>query len=322
MRELLQIAVAALLACVGIPCALAQAWPDKPVRIIVGFTAGGLVDTFARTLQPRLAEALGQPVLVENRGGAGGTLAEAVLAKSPPDGHTVLITPDTPVANPHLYRDLGYDFFRDAMPVTMLVRVPLVLVVHPSVPASSLAEFVAHVRSLQGRFAYATPGSGTSNRLSMEVLQQLAGIRMTHVPYKGGPQVMTDVMGGQVPATLIAVTLAAPPVRSGKLKAVAVTDEKRSALLPQVQTFAEGGYAGFPPGQWSGLFVPAATRAAIVERLHAATATAIRAPDVQARLQQLGAETVMSTPAQFAAFLRAESARIGELVRRHKITAD
>jgi len=304
------------------PSATAQVWPDKPVRMIVAFTPGGLVDTIGRTLQPRLAEGLGQPVLVENHGGAGGTIAEGMLAKARPDGYTILITADNPPANPHLYRDLSYDFFRDLLPVTMLVRVPLVLVVNPSVPVASLADFVSYARARQGKFAYASPGSGTSNHLSMEVLQRVAGINPTHVPYKGGAQALADVIGGQVPCTLISITLAAPQVRSGRLKAVAVTGDKRTPLLPQVPTFAEGGYLDFPQGSWSGLFVPAGTPAALVERLYGETAKAIRAHDVQDRLQELGAETVMSSPTQFAAFLHAESARIGELVRENKITAD
>ena len=322
MKPLLPIVAALALAVLEVPLAGAQAWPDKPLKMIVAFTPGGLIDTFARTLQPRLAEGLGQPVIVENRGGAGGTLAEATVAKSPPDGYTVLVTADSPAANPHLYRNLNYELFRDLTPVTMLVRVPLVLLVHPSVPAASLAEFVAYVRARQGQFAYATTGSGTSNHLSMEVLKRLAGISMTHVPYKGGAQVMADVIGGQVPSTLIAITLAAPQVRSGKLKAIAVTGDKRAALLPQVQTFAEGGYADFPPGQWCGLWVPAGTSPAVIQRLYAESAKAIRNPEVQARLHQLGAEIVMNSPAEFAAFLRSEHARIGELVREHKITAD
>lgn len=316
------VAILAVLALLGGGAARAQSWPDKPLRMVVAFTPGGLIDTFARTLQPRLAEGLGQPIVVENRGGAGGTLAEALVAKSAPDGYTLLVTADSPAANPHLYRGLGHDLFRDLMPVSMLVRVPLVLLVNPSVPAKTLPEFIAHVRTRQGQFAYATTGSGTSNHLSMEVLKRVAGIGMTHIPYKGGAQVMADLIGGQVPSTLIAITLAAPQVRAGKLNAVAVTGAARAPLLPQVQTFAEGGYPDFPPGQWCGLWLPAGTPAAIVQRLHEETAKAIRAADVQARFLALGGETVMNSPAEFAAFLRTEHARIGELVREHKITAD
>ena len=302
--------------------ASAQTWPDKPVRIMVAFTPGGLIDTFARTLQPRLVEGLGQPVIIENRGGAGGTLAEAVLAKSAPDGYTMMVSADSPPANPHLFRNLSYDFFRDLAPVSMLTRVPFALVVHPSVPANSLAEFIAHVRSRQGQFSYASPGTGTGNHLFMELLKSRAGIEMTHVPYKGGGPAMTDLIGGQVQASLISITLAAPQVRSGKVRAVGMTSEKRAPLLPQVQTFVEAGYGDFTPHTWCGLFVPAGTPAAIVQRLHAEFAKAVRAPEVQARFQELGAETVMNPSVEFAAFLRVESERLGNLIRERKIASD
>ena len=302
--------------------ASAQTWPDKPVRIMVAFTPGGLIDTFARTLQPRLVEGLGQPVIIENRGGAGGTLAEAVLAKSAPDGYTMMVSADSPPANPQLFRNLSYDFFRDLAPVSMLTRVPFALVVHPSVPANSLAEFIAHVRSRQGQFSYASPGTGTGNHLFMELLKSRAGIEMTHVPYKGGGPAMTDLIGGQVQASLISITLAAPQVRSGKVRAVGMTSEKRAPLLPQVQTFVEAGYGDFTPHTWCGLFVPAGTPAAIVQRLHAEFAKAVRAPEVQARFQELGAETVMNPSVEFAAFLRVESERLGNLIRERKIASD
>lgn len=321
MKNLACFAVAAAFACLSSPGALAQRWPDKPVRVIVGFAPGGLLDNFARTLQPRLSEGFGQPVVVENRPGASGTLAEGALAKSG-DGHTLLMTPDTPPANPHLHRNAGYDFFRDLQPVAMLMRVPLVLVVHPSVPASSLPEFISHVRARRGAFAYATPGSGTGNHLAMEMLKRHERLEMTHVPYKGAAPVITDVIGGQVPATLVALPLVLQHVRTGKLKAVAVTGERRSPQLPDVQTFAEGGQRDFSPGFWSGLFVPAGMPAANVERVRAEFATALANPEVQTRLQQLGAEPVMSSMAEFTVFLRTESTRIGELVRDQKIAAD
>ncbi|MBI2961735.1 MAG: tripartite tricarboxylate transporter substrate binding protein [Betaproteobacteria bacterium] len=310
------------LALVAAAPAAAQAWPEKPLRLVVAFPAGGMIDIYARTLQPRLTEGLGQPVIIENRGGASGTLAEATLAKSPPDGYTMMMSADLPPVNPHLFRSLSYELFRDLAPVSMLLRIPLTLIVHPSVPAGSVAEFVAYVRSRQGKFAYGTPGAGTSNNLLMVFLKEATGIEMTHVPYKGGAQVITDLIGGQVQATMIAITLAAPQVRAGKARPVGMTGDKRAALLPQVPTFVESGFANFPTGQWSGLFVPAGTPAAIVQRLHAEFAKAIRAPEVQARFQEVGAEPVMNSTAEFTAFLRAEHARLGKLIREHKISAD
>jgi len=321
-RRMAAILLGAVLA-LGVPGpAAAQAWPDKPLRLLVAFPAGGMIDTFARTLQPRLAEGLGQPVIIENRGGASGTLAESMIAKSPPDGYTIMMSADFPPANPHLFLNLNYDLFRDLAPVSMLLRVPLTLIVHPSVPANSIAEFIAHVRSRQGRFAYATPGTGTSNHLSMVFLKGRTGIEMTHVPYKGGSQVIADLIGGQVESSLISITVAVPQVRSGKARAIALTGEKRAPLLPQVPTFSEAGFADFPPGQWSGVFVPAGTPPAVIARLHAEFTRAARAPEVQARFQELGVETVMNPTAEFTAFLRSEHERLGKLIRENKITAD
>ncbi len=302
--------------------AAAQAWPDKPLRLVVAFAAGGMIDIFARTLQPRLIEGLGQPVIIENRGGASGTLAESILAKSPPDGYTVMMSADVVPANPHLFLSLNYDFLRDLAPVSMLLRVPLTLIVNPSVPANSVAEFIAYVRSRQGRFAYASTGTGTSNHLSMVFLKGKPGIEMTHVPYKGGSQVIADLIGGQVESALISITLAVPQVRSGKARAIALTGEKRAPLLPQVPTFSEAGFADFPPGQWSGLFVPAGTPPAIIARLHAEFTSAARAPEVLARFQELGAEVVMNPAAEFTAFLRSEYERLGKLIRENKIIVD
>ena len=311
-----------LLASSGSAPAIAQAWPEKPVRLVVAFSPGGLIDTFARTLQPRLAEGLGQPVVIENRGGAGGTLAEAMVAKSAPDGYTVLVSADSPPANPHLFRNLGYDVFRDLAPVSMLARVPFALVVHPSVPAASIAEFIAAARSHAGQYSYASPGTGTGNHLYMELFKALAGVEITHVPYKGGGPAMNDLIGGQVQASLISVTLAAPQVRAGKARALGTTGEKRTAMLPQVPTFVEAGFGDFTPHTWSGLFLPAGTPAAILQRLHAESAKALRAPEVRTRFGELGAEIVMNSPAEFAALLRAENERLGKLIRERRISAD
>ena len=314
------LAVLLLLSCVA--PAGSYAWPDKPLRVIVAFPPGGMIDVFARIFQARLAEGLGQPVIIDNRPGAGGTLAEALVAKSAPDGYTMLLSADSPPANAHLYRKLDYELFRDLEPVSLLVRMPLVLVVHPTIPAESLADLVAHARSRSTPLSYATTGSGTSNHVSMEVLKRLAGIDMTHVPYKGGPQVINDLVGGQVNSSLIALMLAAPHVRSGKIRAIALTGENRSPLLPEVQTFAQAGFANFPTGQWCGLWLRAGTPLALTQRIYNEFAKAVRAAEAQGRLLELGAETVVSEPREFASFVRAEHARIGAVVREHRIVAD
>ena len=322
MQRLFQLALAVMLLLVGSYRAAAQGWPEKPVHLIGASAAGGMIDIFARLLQPRLAEGLGQPVIIENRGGASGTVAESTLAKSPPDGYTMMMSADFSPANPHLYRNLNYDLFRDLAPVSMLIRLPLALIVHPSVSAGSVAEFIAYVRARQGHFAYASTGTGMSNHLVMEFLQEKSGIEMTHVPYKGGAPAMADLVGNQVQASLIAITLAAPLVRGNRVRAVAVTGVKRAPLLPEVPTFVEAGYPDFPEGQWMGLFVPAGTPSQIIRRLHTEFGKAIRAPEVQARLQELGAEGVVNSTAEFTEFLRAEYRRLGKLIRDHKIRVD
>ena len=297
-------------------------WPDKPIRVIVPFAAGGFTDTVTRTLQPRLVEALGQPLLVENRPGAGGTVGEAVVAKAPPDGYTILMSVDSVPANPHLFAKLSYDLFRDLVPITMVARVPLVLIVHPSVPATSLPELISYVRTRGGAFAYASPGTATNSHLYTELFRSLANVEMTHVPYKGGGPAMTDLIGGQVQAILISVTLSAPQVKAGKARALAVASEKRFALLPNVPTFAESGYTDFTPHTWTGLLVPTGTPAAIQQRLHAEFVKAARAPEVQARFRDLSAELVMNSPAEFSAFLRTEYDRLGKLIKERRISGD
>jgi tripartite-type tricarboxylate transporter receptor subunit TctC len=300
----------------------AQSYPDKPVRVIVAFTPGGTSDLFARALQPRLAEGLGQPVIIENRPGAGGSVAEALLAKAPADGYTMMFTADTYSTNPHLFKNLGYDQARDLLPVSMLARVPHVLLVHPSVPAATLQEFVAYVRARQGQISYGSPGSGGGTHLYTEIFNGMAGIDMRHVPYKGGAPAMNDLIGGHVQALLISITLAAPQVRGSKVRAMGVGGDKRALLLPQVPTFAEGGYPEFSPHTWTGLFLPAGTPPAIVQRVHQEHARALRFPEVEARFRELGAEIVMNSPAQFAAQLRAENEQLGNIIRERKISAD
>ena len=302
--------------------ALAQNYPAKPLRVIVSFAAGGLVDTLARAIQPRLQSSLGQPLLIENQGGGGGTIAEATLAKSAPDGYTLMMSADSPPANMHLFRNLSYDLLRDLRAVSMLTRVPLALLVHPSVPVANLQEFVAYARAKNGAVNYASPGTGTSNHLYMEILKGVSGFDMTHVAYKGGGPAMTDLLGGQVQAILISVTLAAPNARSGKLRALAVSGDKRSTLLPQVQLFSETGVADFNPYSWSGLFFPANVPQPLVQRLHDEFSQALKDPEVLKRLQDLSAEPVMNSPEQFAAFLKTESERLGRLIRESNISAN
>lgn len=321
LRRLLAGAAAAAFALCGAPSAFAQDWPAKPIRILVSFAPGGLTDTIARALQPRLQEGFGQPVIVENRPGAGGTVAEGVLAKAAPDGYTLLLSADSVPANPHLIANLPYDTFKDMTPVSLLARIPLVLVVPDSVPASSVKEFVGYAKANTGKVSYGSPGIGTSNHLYFEVFKDLAGIDLPHVAYKGGGPAMTDLIGGHVQAMLISATLAVPQANGGKVKALAVTSDKRLPSLPNVPTFAEAGYADFRPQQWTGLFVPAGTPAAVVARIGSEFDKALKSPDVIARLNDLHAEPVMSSQAEFAAHLEREYDTLGKLIKARGITA-
>ena len=288
----------------------------------MGFAPGGLVDIVARAIQPKLQSSMGQPVLVGNQAGGGGTVAEATLAKSAPDGYTLLMSADSPPANMHLFRNLSYDLLRDLRAVSMLVRVPLSLLVHPSVPANTMQEFTVYARSKNGAVNYASPATGTNGHLYMELLKGIGGFEMTHVPYKGGGPALSDLLGGQVQALLISVTLAAPNVRTGKARALALSGDKRSFMLPQVPTFTEAGIRDFNPHFWSGLFLPAKAPQPLVQRLHEEFANALKDAELQKRLQEFGAEIVMNSPDQFAAFLKAESDRLGPLIRERNITAN
>jgi tripartite-type tricarboxylate transporter receptor subunit TctC len=317
---LFTLATAPFLTLASLP-AVAEEWPSKPIRILVSFAPGGLTDQIARVLQPRLQAGFGQPVIIENRPGAGGTLAEGMLAKSAPDGYTLLLSADSVPANPHLIAKLPYDSSKDLLPISMLAQIPLVLLVNNTVPASTLKEYVAHVKTGGAKGSYGSPGVGTSNHLYFEVLKDVAGLDLPHVAYKGGGPAMTDLMGGHIETLLISSTLAVPQVNGGKVKALAVTSEKRLALLPNVPTFAEAGFPKFNPQQWTGLFVPAGTPAAIVARIHAEFAKAVRSPELVARLQELSAEPVMNSQAEFTSFLINEGQTLGKLIKQRGITA-
>ena len=329
MLKLKRAFVRRLFAGVAVACSLAAAstafaqepYPSKPIKLIVSFAPGGLTDLIARAMQQRLAEGLDQPIVIENRPGAGGTVAEGLLARSAPDGYTIMLTADGVPANPHLIPSLPYDTFKDLTPVSLLARIPLVLLVNPSVPANSVKEFVDYARANKGKISYASPGIGTSNHLYFEAFKGMAGLDMPHVAYRGGGPAMADLLAGHVPVMLISSTLATPQVAAGKVRALAVTSEKRSPQMPNVPTFAEAGFPQFQPQQWTGLFVPAGTPPVIVARLHTEFAKALKAPDVVARLQALGADPVMSSQAEFANLLRKDYDVLGQLIRERNIKA-
>src|SRR3954464_15499163 len=276
-RRQLMIAVLAALSLPGL--AAAQAWPSKPVRIVVPYPPGGANDIVARALQPALAASLGQGIVIENRGGGATQIGTEAVARSASDGSTFLLTNIALGANPSLFARLPYDTSKDLAPISLISTVPLVLVVHPSVPAKSTADFIALAKAKPGSINYASAGNGSANHLAMEMFRALAGIDVVHVPYKGFGPAMTDLLGGQV-ASAFATTLASlPHVRAGKLRALGISTAKRSAAAPDVPTIAETGVPGFDVSEWQMLLAPAATAPAIVERMQREGANALQVPE-------------------------------------------
>ncbi|MCC6474077.1 MAG: tripartite tricarboxylate transporter substrate binding protein [Burkholderiales bacterium] len=298
-----------------------QAYPFKPVRFLVAVFPGSPIDVLARLLAPRLSDALGQPVVVENRGGAGGTIGMAQLAKMPPDGHSIGIMPMPVTVAPSLY-PLQYDTLRDLAPVVQLVWQYNILVVNPALPAHSVPELIALLKANPGRFPYASGGNGTRAHLSGEFFKIHAGVDMVHVPYKTLLPALTDVIAGRVSILFGASAPTLPHVRAGKLRALGVTGPVRMAPLPEVPTVAEAGLAGFQVGDWQGVIVPAATPAEIVERLNAEFRGILDLPDVRKRLEASAMEPVGGTPEQFGALIRSEIAKWERVVKAAGIKTD
>lgn len=294
--------------------AQAQGWPSKPVRVIVAFAAGGSTDVAVRSIQERLSLALGQPVIVENRPGAAGNIAADYVVKQAPDGHTVLASADSLASNPHLLKNLTFDPAKDLVPVVQLTRQPVVLAVHTSLGVSNVAELVAAAKAKPG-LGYATSGAGSIQHMAGEWFAQLAGIKLTHVPYKGGGQAVNDLVGGQVPIGSLGNTPLLPHHRSGRIRIIAQTTATRSQSLPEVPTYQEAGMRGLVLEQWLGLFVAAGTPQAITERLAAEVSKALAEPAVRERYAQLGLEPVGGTPADIQRQYRADYAKYGRLIR-------
>jgi tripartite-type tricarboxylate transporter receptor subunit TctC len=308
---------AALWAC----AASAQPYPARPVRVIVPNAPSGLADVSARIVSAKLSEALGQQFVVENRAGAGSTLGTAAAVKAAPDGYTLLAVFDSHATNPHLFSNLGYDTIHDLAPVSLMVRGPLVLVVNPGVPAKRVRDLVAIARAKPGGVNFASVGPGSPARLLMELLKLEARIDVTNVPYKGAGLALTDLIGGHVDAMFPTVSSAVPHVKSGRLRAVAVTSEHGTPALPGVPTMRES-YPGFVAVSWVGLLAPAKTPVEIVSRLQGEVVKVLAQADVKARFSELGLETVGSTPAQFDQWIRTEIDRWGRVIRAQKITLE
>ncbi|HYG54332.1 MAG TPA: tripartite tricarboxylate transporter substrate binding protein [Burkholderiales bacterium] len=298
--------VLALLLCVSLN-AYAQSFPSKPVRLIVPFPPGGAVDYYARAVQPRLAEALGQPILIENRSGAGGMVGADMVAKSAPDGYTLLVGNIASLAiNVGIYSKMTYDPRKDLTPILRTVAVNYVMAVHPSVPAKSVAEFVAHAKANPGKLAYGSAGSGSAPHLATELLKQRAGIDILHVPFKGGGPMVADLLGGQIHMVIADQANLMPHVKAGKLRALAVGTTERSPAHPEIPTLAESGFPGFEARAWQGIAGPAGMSAEVVRQLNGAFIKAMAAPDVRQRLIDGGLDPIVGTPEEFAAFIRSE----------------
>ncbi|HUN70020.1 MAG TPA: tripartite tricarboxylate transporter substrate binding protein [Burkholderiales bacterium] len=290
--------------------------------MIVTYPPGGGADAMARLIAPKLGESLGQPVLVENRAGASGTIAAELVAKASPDGYTLMLDAANHAVNPSLYPKLPYDPEKAFAPVTLLVLFPNMLVVHPGFPVNSVNELIAKARAEPGKIAFASSGNGSAQHLAGELFRQRAGLDMVHVPYKGGGPALTDVMGGQVPIYFANMASGLPHVKSGKLKALATTGAKRSPAAPDLPTVAESGMPGYQVYEWNAIFAPAGTPPAVINRLQADIARVVKLPEVRERMLALGGEIVASSPADLGAWVREQTASWAKVVRAANIKAE
>lgn len=303
--------------------AAAQGWPTKPVHILVSSGAGGTADILARMIGERLAPMLGQPVIVENRPGAGGHLGAGLVTRAQPDGYTLLMSGSpTHSVGPHLFKRLSYEPMRDVPPVAMVAIAPNLLVTKVSLPVKSLADLVALAREKPGQLTYSSAGNGTSGHLAAELLKSTAKLDMRHVPYKSGPEAVTGVLSGDVDFIFFTVPAVLPQVEAGKLRALAITSAARSALVPDVPTVAEAGYPGFEVLGWYALFAPRETPKPVVAKLSADIEKIVGSPDIRDKMLQLGAEPRYLSPEQVAAFVAVESPKWGQLIRESGASAD
>lgn len=311
------------LACVLAPAlagfpllAHAQAYPEKPIRFVVPYPAGGPLDVIARLLAAKVGESTRQPVVVDNKPGAGGNIGADIVAKSPADGYTLVMgAVATHAINPTLYKSIPYDALRDFAPVTQVATTPNVLVVHPSVPAANVAGFIAYARANPGKLNFGSGSTGSAGHLAGELFKSMANVDMVHVPYKGAAPAMQDLIGGNIQLMFDNLASSLVQVRAGKVKALAVTTAKRSSFASDLPTVAESGLPGFDISTWFGVFAPAGTPREAIERLHAEFTRALAAPDVREKMLKMGAEPVGNRPEEFAAFVRAEAAKYARVVK-------
>ena len=304
------------------PAAVAQTYPTKPIRAVVPFPAGGGIDTVIRILAPKMSEQLGQQVLVDNRAGASGTLGTEIVAKSPPDGHTLLATFSSHAQNQILYRSLPFDTLRDFGPITVFGTVPNILVINPSLPVKTVKDLIALAKKRPGEILYASIGPASPSHLSAELFNSMAGIKTTHVPYKGAAPSMVALVAGETQLTFTTVLVAVPYVKAGRLRALGVAALKRPPAMPEVPTIDEAGVKGYDSTAWWGLLAPAKTPKPVIDRLYTVTVNAINQPEIRERLVQLGAEPSGMAPDAFDRLIREDIAKWGKVVKALGITAD
>ncbi len=313
------VALAGLLAAAA--PAVADAFPSKPVRLLVPYPPGGAVDIVARTLGQQLSERWHQPVVVENRPGAGGTIASEVAAKAPPDGHTLIVVASGHAINPHLYAKLPYDTFRDFTPISLLASSPNVLLVRADSPFRTLADLLDAARRSPGELSYGMAGNGTSTHLAGELLKHLAKVDIAAIPYKGGAPALGDLLGGQIPISFNNIPESLGQIRAGTVRALGVTTAARSPVLPEVPTIAEAGVPGYDTAVWWGLLGPAGLPAEVTARIHRDCAEALQVPTVRERLSGLGAVPIGSSPEEFAALIRTDNETWGPVIKAAGIQA-
>jgi tripartite-type tricarboxylate transporter receptor subunit TctC len=299
-----------------------QIYPSRPITIVVPFPAGGSADTLARIIGARLSEKLGQPVVIDNKPGVGGNLGTDIVAKAAPDGHTLLLAPSSIAITPHLYSHLTYDPIKDFAPVTLIGNIPMVVVVNPEFPVKNIGELIALAKAKPGEIAYASAGNGTTNHLAVEQFKQVTDINLLHVPYRGNPLAVIDVIGGRVPLFFDFVLTALPHVREGKVRALATTGTKRTPVMLDVPTVIEAGVAGFDAGTWFGVYAPARTPKEIVEKLNSEILAALAVPAVKERLEGLGVDIIAKGPEGLAALTSADLAKWGPIVKKAGIKLD
>ncbi len=313
----------ALALCAGLALpALAQTFPTKPIRVIVPYPPGGVVDVIARSVGEQMTKAMGQPSVIENRVGAAGAIGTEVVARSAPDGYTLVVASPAHTTSISLNSKLSWHPIKSFAPVGMVGVIPNAILVHPSMPAKTLAEFISHAKANPGKINYASAGAGSSVHLAAELLEQMAQIKMVHIPYKGQPEAVTALVAGEVSMMPLTMALAKARVQAGQARALAVTTPKRSPALPELPTVAESGYPGYEVSTWFGYLAPAGTPPEVVNKLNAEINAALKHPDVEKRLVALGAELDPGTPAAFGKYLEADMTRWARVIKQAGIKAD